>query len=108
MVGTVLGYCASWYVASLLGVFAAAEADLGVRFIQSFSLCLGLGQLPVGLFAAGNGTAGVTYRDALDLVGGCFEPFGCSVDDGRFDALPVGDGAGFTGRGVGYIFANKR
>ena len=88
-IGAAVGCCPSWYVAPLLGVFAAAEADLGVGFIQSFSLCLGLGQLPVGLFAAGNGTAGVTYGDALDLVGGCFEPFGCSVDDGRFDALPV-------------------
>ena len=32
----------SWYVAPLLGVLAAAEADLGVGFIQPFSLALAL------------------------------------------------------------------
>ena len=52
-VGAAVGCCASWYVASLLGVLAAAEADLGVGFTQTFSLGLGLGQFPVGLFAAG-------------------------------------------------------
>ena len=104
-IGAAVGCCASWYVAPLLGVLAAAEADLGVGFIQPFSLGLGLGQFPVGLFAAGDRPAGVAHRDALDLVGGCPQPFRRGVDDRRFDALPVGDGAGFTEVGDGLVVA---
>ena len=86
-------------------MLAAAEADLGVGFIQPFSLGLGLGQFPVGLLAAGDRPAGVAHCDALDLVGGCPQPFRRGVDDRRFDALPVGDGAGFTEVGDGLVVA---
>ena len=105
MVGTVLGYCFSWYVAPLFWVLAAAETDLGVGFVEAFASGLCLGQFGIGSLAAGDGAACVTYGDALDLVGSCFEPFRCSVDDGRLDVLPVGDGAGFTEMGDGLVVA---
>ena len=104
-IGAALRCCPSRYVASLLGMFAAAEADFGEGFIQPVSLGLGLGQFTVGLLAAGDRPAGVSHSDALDLVGCCLQPFRCGVDDGRFDVLPVGDRAGFTEVSDGLVIA---
>ena len=103
MIDAAAGDCRLGYAAPLSGVLAAAEADLGVGFVEPFSSGLCLGQFGIGSLATGDGTAGVTYGDALDLVGGCFEPFRCSVDDGGLDVLPVGDGAGFTQMGDGLV-----
>ena len=104
VVGAAAGDCRLGYVATLSGVLAAAEADLGVGFVEAFASGLGLGQLPVGLFTSGNGTAGVPHCDALDLVGCCPQPFRCGVDDRGLTFFQLA-GAGFTEMGDGLVVA---
>ena len=82
-----------WYVAGLLGVLAAAVAELGERFVGSVALCLVELEFQVEGLDVAHGAAGVSDCGALHLVGNRI-PFGMQRFDFRHyhagDVFPYG------------------
>ena len=105
MIDAAAGDCRLGYVATLSGVLAAAETNLGVGFVEAFASGLCLGQFGIGSLAAADGAAGVADGDTLDLVGSYFQPLRCGVDDRRLDVLPAGLGAGLSEVSDGLVVA---
>ena len=83
------------YETSLAGILPAPEFHDPKGFVQALAGFLCRRQLFVGLLAPADRQAGVTHRNAPDLVGRGLQPLRRGVNDLRLDRLPISDAPRF-------------